>query len=149
MEGFKLIGLKLEQKTRNENGQSGKDCGELWYHFETSKINSLIPDKLSNALYAVYYNYDSDENGDFSYFIGCKVDKNTKTPENLDELYIPSQEYQKEIAKGQMTACISNTWEKIWKSDINRAFGFDFEIYDERSSDWQNAEIDIYLSIKK
>jgi|GEM_PF-3405551 len=27
---FKLVGLKLEGKTSNENNQSSKDCGDLW-----------------------------------------------------------------------------------------------------------------------
>jgi len=147
MENFKLIGLKLKGKTKNENGQSGIDCGELWQHFEENKIAKLIPNKISEAIYAVYYDYESDENGLFSYFIGCKVDKNTDKPKNLDEIIIPEQKYHKETAKGQMTGCISDAWARIWNANLNRKFGFDFEVYDERSYDWNNAEIDIYLSI--
>lgn len=147
MKDFKLIGLKLNKKTRNDNGQSGKDCGELWQHFELNKITELIPNKISNAIYTVYYDYESDEKGLFSYFIGCKVEPNTETPENLDELLIPEQNYHKETAKGQMTACITDAWETIWNSNINRRFGFDFEIFDERSHDWEDAEIDIFISV--
>jgi predicted transcriptional regulator YdeE len=33
--GFKLVGLKLDKKTTNENGQSNFDCGNLWQKFET------------------------------------------------------------------------------------------------------------------
>lgn len=146
MENFKLIGLKLNRKTKNENGQSGKDCGELWQFFEEQKIAEQVPNKISDAIYAVYHDYESDENGLFSYFIGCKVEENTTIPENLDTIIIPAQNYHKEIAKGQMTACISDAWARIWNSDLNRKFGFDFEIYDERSLDWNNAEIDIYIS---
>lgn len=147
MEKFRLFGLKLNGKTKNENGQSGLDCGKLWQYFEENKIAEIIPNKTSDALYAVYYDYENDENGVFSYFIGCKVDENTKKPENLDELVIPEQKYHKETAKGQMTGCISETWTKIWNSNINRKYGFDFEVYDERSLDWNNAEIDIYISL--
>lgn len=144
---FKLIGLALHGKTKNEGGQSGKDCGQLWERFEVNNIAELIPGKISSAIYAVYYGYESDENGPFSYFIGCKVKPNTETPENLDELLIPEQNYHKEIAKGQMTACITDAWKKIWHSNINRKFEFDFEVYDERSQNWENAEIDIFLSV--
>lgn len=147
MEGFKLIGLKLKRKTKNENEQSAKDCGELWQHFEINKIAELIPNKISDSIYAVYYDYESDEKGLFSYFIGCKVAENTVAPKDLDELIIPQQNYYKVTAKGQMTACISEAWTKIWNANINRKFGFDFEIYDERSHNWNDAEIDIYLSI--
>ncbi|MDV3970655.1 GyrI-like domain-containing protein [Elizabethkingia anophelis] len=148
MKSFKLIGLKLQGKTKNENGQSGKDCGELWQKFETEKIAEQIPNKLSDAVYAVYYDYESDEKGLFSYFIGCKVEDNTEKPANLDELTVPEQTYHKETAKGRMTGCITEIWEKIWRSNLNRKFGFDFEVYDERSHNWESAEIDIYLSVK-
>jgi len=146
-EKFRLIGLKLSHKTTNENGQSGKDCGNLWQQFEKDNIFNLIPNKLSNEIYAVYYDYESDENGLFSYFIGCKVDESAKIPEGLTSLEIPSQNYAKVTAKGVMTACITEAWEKIWNSDMERKFGFDFEVYDERSRDWNDAEVDIYVSV--
>ena len=144
---FKLIGLKLDGKTKNENGQAGTDCGELWQKFEVNQISKRIPSKRSDAVYAVYYDYESDGNGAFSYFIGCRVADHTEVPPNLDELMIPEQTYHKEIAKGQMTGCITKVWEKIWNSNLNRKFGFDFEVYDERSYDWENAEVDIYVSV--
>ena len=143
---FKLVGLKLNGKTTNQNNQSSKDCGNLWQKFETGKIFDLIPEKLSNEIYAVYFNYEKDETTPFSYFIGCKVDKNSETPKGLEEIMIPTQEYSKFRAKGVMTGCITDTWKEIWNSDIKRKFGFDFEVYDERSQDWSNAEVDIYIS---
>jgi predicted transcriptional regulator YdeE len=144
---FKLVGLKLKGKTTNQNNQSGKDCGYLWQKFQTEKIFERIPEKLSNEIYAVYYDYESDETSPFSYFIGCKVTENTVTPPGLDQLIVPAQKYQKFTARGVMPHCISETWKQIWNSDINRKFGFDFEIYDARSKDWNNAEVDIFLSI--
>ena len=149
MNSFKLIGLKLNGKTKNENGQSGKDCGELWQRFEESKIKELIPNKVSDTIYAVYYDYESKENGLFSYFIGCKVEENTEKPNNLDEIIIPEQNYHKETVKGQMTACISDAWTRIWNSNLKLKFAYNFEVYDERSFDWNNAEIDIFLSINE
>lgn len=145
-ENFKLIGLKLDHKTTNENNQSNTDCGNLWQKFEKEKIFDLIPNKLSNEIYAVYFDYEKDETKPFSYFIGCKVDKNAETPKELKELVIPSQNYSKFVAKGVMTGCVTDTWKKIWDSSLNRKFGFDFEVYDERSQDWNNAELDIYIS---
>lgn len=146
---FKLVGLKLKEKTSNENNQSSKDCGELWQKFEVDKIFNLIPHKVSNEVYAVYFDYEKDETMPFSYFIGCKVNENAEVPESLETLEIPSQNYQKVIAKGEMTGCITQAWEKIWTSEIPRKFGFDFEVYDERSQDWRDAEVDIYVSISE
>jgi len=143
---FRLIGLKLNKKTTNENGQSGIDCGNLWQKFETENFAERIHDKLTNEIYAVYYNYDGDYTKPFSYFIGCKVKNDTEMPDGMDSLVIPAANYSKITAKGQMPVCITNSWKEIWNSDIARTYQFDFEIYDERSKDWSNAEIDIFVS---
>jgi len=145
-DAFKVVGIKLNHKTTNQNKQSSKDCGELWQKFEIDKIFDLIPEKLSNEVYAVYFDYEKDETTPFSYFIGCKVKKNSETPKELEELMVPSQKYSKFTAKGVMTGCITDTWEKIGNSNTDRKFGFDFEVYDERSQDWSNAEVAIYIS---
>lgn len=145
---FKLVGLKLIGKTTNQNNQSAKDCGTLWQKFERDKIFELIPNKLSNEVYAVYFDYEGDETNPFSYFIGCKTDKSLETPKELEDLVIPSQDYTRFSAKGGMTGCITDAWKQIWNSGLNRKFGFDFEVYDERSQDWSNAEVDIYISTR-
>ncbi|MDF9799421.1 putative transcriptional regulator YdeE [Catalinimonas alkaloidigena] len=145
-ENFRLIGLKLPHKTTNKNNQSSQDCGDLWQKFEKNKVYELIPEKLSNEIYAVYFDYEKDETMPFSYFIGCKVPDSAVIPAGLEVLTIPGQSYKKFVAKGKMTACITDTWKEIWNSNLRRKFSFDFEIYDERSQDWSDAEVDIYIS---
>jgi predicted transcriptional regulator YdeE len=146
-EKFRLMGIKLDRRTSNANGQASIDCGELWRRFIEQGIAQKIPDKISDALYAVYYDYESDEKGHYSYFIGCRVPDHTALQEGLDELIIPQQSYTKITASGPVPACIAEAWVGIWSKDLNRKFGYDFEVYDERSRDWNNGEIDIYLSV--
>ena len=145
-DSFKLVGLKLHGKTTNQNNQSSMDCGSLWQKFEADHIFNQIPRKLSDEIYAVYFEYEKDETSPFSYFIGCKVDTNDITPEGLSELIIPAQKYKRHTAKGTMPACIADAWKEIWNSDLNRSFEYDFEVYGERSRDWSNAEVDIFIS---
>ncbi|GAA5024696.1 DNA-binding protein [Marivirga lumbricoides] len=144
---FKLVGLQLKGKTTNQNNQSSEDCGNLWQKFETEKIFDRIPEKLSNEIYAVYFDYEKDETSPFSYFIGCKAANDAEPPQELSELKIPAQKYLKFTAKGVMTGCITDTWKRIWNSNLNREFGFDFEVYDERSQDWNDAEVDVFISV--
>jgi len=148
LEEIKLIGLSLKSKTTNLNGQSNIDCGNLWQKFEKENYAIKIPNKLSNEILAVYYQYEGDHTQPFSYFIGCKVPTNTNVPQGLDSLIIPQGTYQKISAKGEMPNCVANTWKEIWNSDIRRTYKFDFEVYDEPSKDWNNAEVDFFLSIK-
>ena len=105
---FKLIGLKLGNKTTNEGGQSGIDCGRLWKKFETENFAAQIINKLSDEIYAVYFNYEGDHTKPFSYFIGCKVKSDTEVPYDMDALTIPEQIYNKLLAKGRLPDCISN-----------------------------------------
>lgn len=145
---FRLIGLELDQKTTNEDNRSSTDCGSLWQKFQRDKVFDLIPNKLTNEVYAVYFDYEQDETKPFSYFIGCVVDEHAEIPSNLTSLEIPAQDYVVVKAKGVMTGCITEAWTTIWNAQIPRKFGFDFEVYDERSQDWNDAEVDIYVSIK-
>ncbi len=149
LEEITLVGLSLGTKTTNENGRSAIDCGNLWQKFQEGKIADRIPGKLSDEIYAVYHQYEGDHTLPFSYFIGCKVNNDTKIPEGMDGLIIPAGVYQKFIAAGEMPNCIMDTWKKVWNSGISRAFHVDFEVYGEKSKDWKNAEVDIFISVNK
>lgn len=144
--GFKLIGLQLEHKTSNLNGQSDTDCGALWQKFETEKLAEKIPDKVGDEIYAVYFGYEGGHLQPFSYFIGCKVKPDAATPAGMTSLQIPEQHYSKVVAKGTMPGCVSESWRNIWAAGLARTYQHDFEVYDERSKDWSNAEVDIYIA---
>lgn len=144
---FRLTGLSLGYKTTNANGQSGKDCGLLWQQFEKANYREMIPGKITDAVYAVYYNYEGDYQQPFSYFIGCKVKAGTLVPAGLTELIIPGGNYQLIEAKGKMPGCIADAWQEVWQSGINRAYGFDIELYDQRSEDWNDAIVDLFVSV--
>ncbi len=120
-----------------------------WQKFEFGKFFDRIPRKLSNEVLAVYHDYEGDHKDAFSYFIGCKVKDDTKVPEGLRLLVVPGGAYKKIMAKGVIPDCISNTWKGIWEADLARDFRPDFEVYDDRSRDWNNAEVDIYVSVKR
>jgi len=146
--GFTLTGLALKTKTTNANGQSAIDCGSLWQQFEKGNYADKIPGKLDNEIIAVYHSYDGDHTQPFSYFIGCRVAAGSTAPAGVDSLTIAKGTYQKFIAKGKMPGCIANTWREIWRTGIPRAYTADFEIYDERSKDWNDAVVEIFIAVK-
>jgi predicted transcriptional regulator YdeE len=146
-ESFQLIGIALKKKTFNANGQSAIDCGNLWQEFEKRNISGQIQNVADREIYAVYYDYEGDHTKPFSYFIGCKVPKNSESREGLDVLTVPELSYQAIVAKGKMSDCVASSWLQIWNADYPRAYQYDFEVYDNRSLDWQNAEVDIFLSV--
>lgn len=147
-ESFTLIGIRHLGKTTNANGQSSIDGGNLWQKFEKEGYAARIPAKVEDAVYAVYFDYEGDHTGPFAYFIGCRVQTGTVAPEGMVKLEVPSGDFALVKAKGKMPDCMVNTWKEIWASEIPRAYGKDYEVYGVKSRDWNNAEVDIYLSVQ-
>lgn len=144
---FKLAGLALARKTTNANGRSSHDCGKLWSEFEAADMVSKIKNRLTDDVIAVYHQYEGNQMQSFSYFIGCKISPDDEASEELDYLTITEGVYQKISVSGKMPDCMTNAWKEIHDSDIKRAFTADFEIYGPKSQNWDNAEIEIMLSV--
>ena len=143
-----LAGLALKTRTTNADGQSGRDCGMLWQEFSTGGYFEKIPGKLNGNVLAVYHDYESDHTGSFAYFIGCAVNPDAELPEGLTALTIPEGIYEKFTATGKMPDCVADTWHKIWKTDMPRTYVADFEMYGEKSMDWNNAEVEVFIGVK-
>ena len=148
-EDIHLIGLSLKTKTTNAHGQSSIDCKNLWHTFDEGKYAANIKGKLSDDIYGVYYQYDGDSTKPFSYFIGCKVKKDSAPFGELVDLTIPAGSYEMISATGKMPDCVIKAWKDIWAASYARTYQFDFEVYDERSKDWSNAEVDVYISVEE
>lgn len=114
-ENFLLIGIQLDNKTTNKDGQAAIDCGGLWQQFETEKRYSQIEGKLSNEIYAVYFDYDGDHTQPYSYFIGCKVAEGTAVPQGFKSLKIPAQTYTQKQPKASCRPVLQKHGEKSGK----------------------------------
>jgi predicted transcriptional regulator YdeE len=147
IESFYLAGIKLNNKTSNKDGRSKADCSGLWDKFQTEKCLDSIHNRINDNIYAVYYDYEGDFMDPFSYFIGCKVASPEDTPDDMHTLIIPAGEYEKHEARGKLPECIARSWTTIWDSAIKRAYRPDFEVYGENSQDWNDALVDIYISV--
>jgi predicted transcriptional regulator YdeE len=66
------------------------------------------------------------------------------TPATIDEIKLIGLDLGRTTTNKNNQSSIDggNLWQKFKK----RGYRFDFEIYDERSHNWNDAEIDIYLS---
>lgn len=144
---FTIAGLSLKAPTTNTNGQSAIDCRHLWETFKNGGYAENIPGKLGDEIYGVYYKYDGDSTKPFSYFVGVRVKPGTEIELPLSTLEVPGGSYIKTTSKGKMPKCVTETWTTIWKENYPRTYIVDFEVYDERSHDWNDAEVDVYLSV--
>lgn len=105
--------------------------------------------KNPGRTFAIYFEYENDHKGEYSYFIGEEVTAFTDN-DNLEQYTIPSQIYNRFTTEsGEMANVIVKAWQEIWQmDDSNRNYIADFEIYDQRAQDPKNAIADIYIGIK-
>ena len=145
---FKIIGISTW--TTNADGQAVIDLGNLWSRFRGEKLLTLIPNKLANDIYAVYTDYMTDHRGAYTAIIGCSVKSLDNIPPGLMGREFNGGQYRKFTAKGKMPHVVLRQWQDIWNEDkkIGRKYTADFEVYGRKSLDPENAEIDIFISIK-
>lgn len=144
-----LIGIRLEEKTTNEGGQSNTDCGRLWQQFEDQNLAAQIADKEGEEIYAVYFDYEPGNRQAFSYFIGCRAAADAEPPVGMSRLVLPGGAYTKWVARGKMPDCMSQAWQEIRQSDMERSFDYDFEVYGPDSRDWNQAVVELFIASKE
>lgn len=146
IEKINIIGIAI--RTTNENHQSVNDLQKLWGQFMSESIMNKIPNKVSNDIYSIYTNYESDHTKPYTTIIGCAVSDTKEIPEGMVSLEIQPGNYKKYTAKGNINqGVVFETWMKIWNEDIKRAYSADFEVYGQKASNPEDAEVDIFVAI--
>jgi predicted transcriptional regulator YdeE len=144
---FKIIGISI--RTTNENGQASKEIAELWQRFMSENIISKIPNKMDNAVYSLYTEYESDHTRPYTTILGCKVGNLDNVPNGMVGNSFDGGNYVKTTAKGDlMQGLIVNHWSKIFEMDLERIYTADFEVFGEKAQNPSDAEVDFYVSIK-
>lgn len=152
---IKLVGLTARTNNKNEMNPQTSKIGELMGRYWSQNIAAQISNRKNPGVtLSVYTEYDSNEHGDYTYFVGEEVSAFANIPSVLQKLTIPPAKYQKfTTPQGKMPEVVINAWQQIWKMSANdfggeRAYVADFEIYDQRAADPANASLDIYIGIK-
>lgn len=144
-----IVGIST--RTINANGQSAIDIESLWQKFWGEEIQDQIPNKVSEDIYAVYTNYETDFTGEYTTVVGLPVNSLDVIPEGMIGLTIEAGTYCKIVSNGKMPDAIGNTWLEIWSNkelDSKRAYKADFTVHGSKYYDGDNAEVETYLSVK-
>ena len=89
---------------------------------------------LNGDIYVVYYNYESDFNGDFDFLIGSENNVLNDTADIKEGKYM--------IWTADSQDAVGSAWQKIWNTELDRAYESDFEVYS------QDGSIKIFIGIK-
>jgi predicted transcriptional regulator YdeE len=154
-QAFQVVGITASTNNAKESGPDGI-IGKLWQQFLSQGLLKQIPDKVDQSIIAVYADYVTDANGQYTFVLGAKVKPvpNPVVPEGMVVKTVPAGQYAVFTSdRGPVAKVVVETWKQIWAyyqtlANGQRAYRADFEIYYQRAADPNNAQVDIYVGVK-
>src|SRR5262249_13696942 len=146
---FKVVGLSARTSNADEMAGKGRIAG-IWERFYAEGLPQRIPNQSEpGVVLALYSEYEGDLNAPYSFAVCVKVEDIGNLPQGLTAYSVPAMKYAVfTSARGPIPGIVIDMWKGIWSSSIERAYQTDFEIYDGRSRDRNNAQIDVWVSVK-
>jgi CubicO group peptidase (beta-lactamase class C family)/predicted transcriptional regulator YdeE len=152
-DGFTVIGITARTTNAKEMTPDGV-IGKQWMRIFQEGVLGKIPNKADASIVAVYTDYASDHNGEYTYLLGVRVTSDAEVPEGMVAKNIPGGKFAVFTSdKGPAPQVVPATWMKINSLPQDavggaRLYRTDYEIYDERARDPQNLQVDVYVGIK-
>jgi len=151
---FSVIGIQVRTSNAKE-ATGGGAIPKQWDRFFREGIADKIPDKVDSTIYAIYTNYASDHNGEYDFIIGMKVSSVSDVPPGMVAQQVPSGRFAViASAKGPVAQVVPQAWHRVYRLDDNkqlggaRAYNADFELYDQRSQNPEDSQVDLYVGLK-
>jgi predicted transcriptional regulator YdeE len=150
---FTVVGIAVRTSNAKEMTPDGV-IGKQWGRLFQEGLMEKIPNKADQNIVAVYTDYASDHNGEYTFLLGARVTSDANIPEGMVAKKIPAGKFAVFTSeKGPAPQVVPATWMKINslpKSAVggDRVYRADYEIYDERARDPQNIVVDVYIGIR-
>lgn len=146
---YKVVELKekkiLGVSARTGNGKPDMQqvIGGLWNDYYGNGVCQSIESKVSEHAFGIYSDYENDT---YKVTVGAEVKEFPEDLRNLSQLIIPAGKYACFHVFGDQVKAVSEAWNEIWGTKLERTFTGDFEEY--VSFDGVNAAVDIYVAVK-
>ena len=129
-----ILGIATQTNNQAEMAGVGK-ISRLWEKFFKQGIGERLSAKsVEDRVFALYTDYESDENGEYTLLIGKLVEKMTEAPVGLVLKTIPEARYVTYTSKkGPLAKVVPETWQQIWQDDEvrhKRSYSGDYEVYE-------------------
>jgi predicted transcriptional regulator YdeE len=149
---FMVAGIAARTSNAKEMTADGV-IGTQWARLMQEDILAKIPNRADASIVAVYTDYASDKDGEYTYLLGARVTSNVGLPAGVVAKKIPAGNFAVfTTQKGPGPKVVPQTWIQINSlpksaAGGDRVYHADYEIYDERSKDPQ-IQADIYVGIR-
>jgi predicted transcriptional regulator YdeE len=148
LDEFQVIGIAARTTNAKEMTKDAAIPGQ-WERLAKDALLARIPNKTDSSIVAVYTDYDSDKDGAYTFILGARVSSVAAIPEGMVARKVPAARYAVFTSeRGPVTRVVYETWKRIWAAPLRRAYRTDFELYDERAADPQNAQISVYVGVR-
>ncbi len=150
---FTVVGIAARTSNAKETAGDGI-IGNLWGRLMQEGWIDRIPHKADSSIVAVYTEYASDHNGEYTCLLGSRVTSDANVPSGMVAKRVSGGKFAVFTTdKGPAQQVVPDTWMKINSMPIaavggNRVYQADYEIYDERARDPQNMQADVYVGIR-
>ena len=140
----KISGLTARTSNADEMNPATARIGRLWREFDKSVA---VDYRNGNRVYAVYYEYASDANGEYTVLAGTDQ-QNARSARPLETTVIPAGKYLVFRAAGEVPEIVLQTWGRVWEyfsrkdAEYERSYQADFEYYVNQN------EIEIHIGVR-
>jgi len=150
---FTVVGIAARTSNAREMTADGI-ISKQWGRLMQEGLLAKIANRVDRNIVAVYTDYASDHNGEYTYVLGAGVKSDDDVPAGMVAKKIPAGKFAVfTSAKGATVKVVPETWMKINslpQSAVggDRVYRADYEIYDERAADPAYSQVDVYVGIK-
>ena len=151
-DGFTMVGIAV--RTSNaEQMTPERPIGKQWERLFKEGVLAAIPNKSDGNIVAVYSEYASDKDGEYTYLLGARVIKAENVPAGMTVKNVPAGRYALFTSeKGPVQKVVVEMWQRVWAVPKNalggdRTYKADFEVYDQRAQNPADAVVDLYIAI--
>jgi predicted transcriptional regulator YdeE len=151
--GFTVIGIAVRTSNAKEMTAEGQ-IGHCWMRLFQEGLLAKIPNEADASVVALYTDYASDKDGEYTYVLGARVTSDADVPDGMVVKKVPGGRFAVFTTSiGPGPKVVPEAWMRINSLPESfvrgdRAYQADFEIYDERARDPQNLQADIYVGVR-
>jgi len=150
---FTVVGIAV--RTSNaEQMTPERPIGKQWERLFKEGVLAAIPNKADGNIVALYTEYASDKDGEYTYVLGGRVTKVESVPAGMVVKNVPAGRYAVFTSeKGPVQKVVVEMWQKVWATPKtalggDRTYKADFEVYDQRAKNPADSVVDLYVSVR-
>jgi predicted transcriptional regulator YdeE len=152
-EGFAVVGIAV--RTSNaEQMTEARPIGKQWERLFKEGVLAAIPNKADGNILALYSEYASDKDGEYTYLLGARVTKVENAPAGMVVKNVPAGRYAVFTSeRGPVQKVVVEMWRRVWETPKSalggdRAYKTDFELYDQRAKNPADSVVDLYVAVR-